>query len=108
MRTMLLLGVLLLAGCAATRSNNQVADSIKQEMNQAAQNSVRPSKTDEVDNALLPPLAMAIPKADSKSLDTKFDLTVNNVPATQVFMSIVAGTRYSMLLNPNVECGQLI
>jgi len=103
MRTILLLGVLLLAGCAATRSNNQVADSIKHEMNQAAQNSVRPSKADEVDNALLPPLAMGIPKADSKSLDTKFDLTVNNVPATQVFMSIVAGTRYSMLLNPNVR-----
>lgn len=103
MRTILLLGVLLLAGCAATRSNNQVADSIKHEMNQAAQNGVRPSKADEVDNALLPPLAMGIPKTDSKSLDTKFDLTVNNVPATQVFMSIVAGTRYSMLLNPNVR-----
>ena len=103
MRTMLLLGVLLLAGCAATRSNNQVADSIQHEMNQAAQNSARPSKADEVNNALLPPLAMGIPKADGKSLDTKFDLAVNNVPASQVFMSIVDGTRYSMLLNPNVR-----
>ncbi len=103
MRTMLLLGVLLLAGCAATRSNNQVADSIKHEMNQAAQNSAGPSKADEVNNALLPPLDMGIPKVDSKSLDTKFDLAVNNVPASQVFMSIVDGTRYSMLLDPNVR-----
>jgi MSHA biogenesis protein MshL len=103
MRITLLLGVLLLAGCAASRSNHQVADSIQHEMNQAVQSSAQTSKPDEVNNALLPPLAMGMPKMDSKSLDTKFDLTVNNTPATQVFMSIVAGTRYSMLLNPNVS-----
>jgi len=44
-----------------------------------------------------------MPKMDNKSLDTKFDLTVNNTPASQVFMSIVSGTRYSMLLNPDVS-----
>jgi len=103
MRTTLWLVVLLLAGCAAPRSNNQIANSIQHEMNQAVQNSAQPSKADEVNNALLPPLAMGMPRVDSKSLDTKFDLTVNNVPASQVFMSIVAGTRYSMLLNPNVR-----
>jgi MSHA biogenesis protein MshL len=103
MRSMLWLGVLLLAGCATSRSNSQVADSIQHEMNQAVQERVQPSKPDEVNTALLPPLSMGIPKSDSKSLDTKFDLTVNNVPASQVFMSIVAGTRYSMLLNPNVS-----
>lgn len=103
MRTTLWLAMLLLAGCAASRSNNQVTASIKHEMNQAANNSAHPSKADEVNNALLPPLAMGMPNVDSKSLDTKFDLTVNNVPASQVFMSIVAGTRYSMLLNPDVR-----
>lgn len=103
MRTTLWLMVLMLAGCAAPRSNNQITDSIQHEMNQAAQNSARPSKADEVNNALLPPLAMGMPRVDSKSLDTKFDLTVNNTPASQVFMSIVAGTRYSMLLNPDVR-----
>ena len=103
MRTTLWLGVLLLAGCAAPRSNNQIADSIQHEMNQAVQNSAQPSKPDEVNNALLPPLEMGMPRVESKSLDTKFDLTVNNTPASQVFMSIVAGTRYSMLLNPNVR-----
>jgi MSHA biogenesis protein MshL len=103
MRISLWLGVLLLAGCAAPRGNNQVADSIQHEMNQDVQNSAHPSNPEEVDNALLPPLAVGIPKVDNKSLDTKFDLTVNNTPASQVFMSIVAGTRYSMLLNPDVS-----
>src|SRR5665647_2554273 len=103
MRTTLWLVVLMLAGCAAPRSNNQITDSIQHEMNQAAQNSAQPSKPDEVNNALLPPLAMGMPRMDNKSLDTKFDLTVNNTPASQVFMSIVSGTRYSVLLHPDVS-----
>jgi MSHA biogenesis protein MshL len=95
--------LLVLAGCATPKSQNQTADSIRREMNQAVQDSAQPSKPEDVNNALLPPLAVGMPKVDSKSLDTKFDLTVNNTPASQVFMSIVSGTRYSMLLHPDVS-----
>ncbi len=35
-------------------------------------------------------------------LEPRFDLSVNSAPATQVFMSLVSGTRYSMLLHPGV------
>jgi MSHA biogenesis protein MshL len=101
MRITLWLVVLLLAGCATPSSKNQASDSIQQEMNQAAQDSK--SKPEMVSNALLPPLQVGMPEMAGKSLDTKFDLTVNNIPASQVFMSIVAGTRYSMLLNPDVS-----
>src|SRR5450830_1523502 len=104
MRITLWLGMLLLlAGCAAPSGRNQAADSIQREMNQAAQDSAQPSKPEEVNNALLPPLAVGMPKVDNKSLDTKFDLTVNNTPAGQVFMAIASGTRYSMLLHPDVS-----
>jgi MSHA biogenesis protein MshL len=102
MRTTLLLGLLLLAGCATSSSRNQTADSIKLEMDQAVQDR-KPSKSEAVNNALLPPLAVGMPKVDSRSLDTKFDLTVSNTPANQVFMSIVSGTRYSMLLHADVS-----
>jgi MSHA biogenesis protein MshL len=95
--------LLLLAGCAAPKSQNQTADEIQREMNQAAQDSAQSSKPEDVNNALLPPLAVGMPKVDNKSLDTKFDLAVNNTPASQVFMSIVSGTRYSMLLHPDVS-----
>ncbi len=103
MRITLWLGMLLLAGCAAPDSKIQAGDDIQRAMNQAAQNAVQPSKPDAVNNALLPPLDLGMPKLDSKSLDTKFDLAVNNTPASQVFMSIVSGTRYSMLLSPDVS-----
>ena len=97
------LGALLLAGCAAPGANKLAADAIQHEMNQAAQDSVQPSKPEAVSDALLPPLVVGMPKVDNKSLDTKFDLTVSNTPASQVFMSIVSGTRYSMLLHPEVS-----
>lgn len=101
MRILLWLGALLwLAGCATPAGKNQAADSIQREMNQAAQESVQPNA---VNNALLPPLAVGMPEVENKPLETKFDLSVNNTPVGQVFMAIVSGTRYSMLLHPEVS-----
>jgi len=104
MRNIFLLGagLLLISGCAATNSRNETANTIKQEMNQAAEASAQPSKPDAVSAALLPPLHINLPTIDNKPLETKFDLAVNNTPVSQVFMAIVSGTRYSMLLHPEV------
>ena len=40
---------------------------------------------------------------DNETLETKFDLAVNNTPAKHVFMAIVSGTRYSVLVHPDVS-----
>ena len=96
-------GLLVLTGCATPGSKNQTTEAIQREMNQAVQDSAQPGKPDAVSNALLPPLTMGLPRVDSKPLETKFDLTVNNTPVNQVFMAIVSGTRYSMLLHPEVS-----
>lgn len=104
MRISLWLGVmLLLAGCAAPKSQNRVAETIQQEMKQAVRERAQPSRPDVVNNALLPPLVVGMPLMDSKPLEAKFDLTVNNTPVNQVFMAIGSGTRYSMLLHPEVS-----
>ncbi len=108
MRALLLSSVVcllssVLAGCAAPSSKNQTADAIQREMNQAVQDNAQPGKPDAVNNALLPPLTMGLTRVDNKPLETKFDLTVNNTPVSQVFMAIVSGTRYSMLLHPEVS-----
>src|SRR3989338_7568535 len=96
-----LIAAMLLAGCATPGSKNQTADAMQGEMNQAAKDSERSANA--VNEALLPPLSMAMPKMESKALETQFDLTVNNTPVNQVFMAIVSGTRYSMLLHPEVS-----
>jgi len=56
-----------------------------------------------VNNALLPPLAVPGRKTEEAPAETKFDLVVSNTPAQQVFLAIVSGTRYSMLLHPEVS-----
>ncbi len=100
MKRMLVLAVLLLAGCANNKSHNQTVDAIRQELSQAAQ--LPAVKPDAVNEALLPPLNVAMLKVDAVPAEPRFDLVVNNTPAAQVFMAIVSGTRYSMLLHPDV------
>jgi MSHA biogenesis protein MshL len=56
-----------------------------------------------VDQALLPPPRMDMPEVRGLPIDTKFDLSVQNAPASQVFHSMVSGTRYSMLLHPGLS-----
>jgi MSHA biogenesis protein MshL len=56
-----------------------------------------------VDQALLPPVQMDMPHVRGVPLDAKFDLSVQNAPAAQVFYSLVSGTRYSMLLHPGLS-----
>jgi len=62
----------------------------------------RSSQSEAVREALLPPLRAEIPKLSGAPVEPRFDLVVNGAPAQQVFMSIVSGTRYSMVVNPGV------
>jgi MSHA biogenesis protein MshL len=62
------------------------------------------AQPDAVSNALLPPvgsLASALPQAHAV-MEERFNVAFNNVPAQQFFNSLVAGTRYNMLVHPEV------
>jgi MSHA biogenesis protein MshL len=61
------------------------------------------SQPNAVREALLPPLRAEMPKVPGAPVEPRFDLVVNTAPAQQVFMSIVSGTRYSMIVNPAVS-----
>lgn len=98
-----IMATLFLSGCAASKASRNTQDAIQQEMDSASQPSAKPGKSDAVSDALLPPLSVALPRVENKPLETKFDLTVNNTAASQVFTAIVSGTRYSILLHPDVS-----
>ncbi len=103
---MLSLVMLALAGltaCATPSSKNTTADAIRQEMGALAADTSTEDRQDAVNNALLPPLAVNMPIVSGKQMEAKFDITVNNISASQVFMAIVSGTRYSMLVPPDVR-----
>ncbi len=57
----------------------------------------------DVSRALLPPIEITLPQGGAVPLEPRFDLTVNNAPARQVFMGLVEGTPYSMVVNPDVN-----
>lgn len=54
-----------------------------------------------IDKSLLPPLQVEEPRLKSDA-DARFDISVVGAPAGQVFMALVTGTRYSMLLPPDL------
>jgi MSHA biogenesis protein MshL len=84
----------LLASCAF-RVDQGVLSEIESATAQKA------SQPNAVREALLPPLRAEMPKLGAPA-EPRFDLVVNSAPARQVFMSIVSGTRYSVIVNPAV------
>jgi MSHA biogenesis protein MshL len=98
------LTTLVLAGCS-TPPKRDTYNKIGAEVD-AALSAKAPaaSQADAVASALLPPVAQLteqLPKARAV-LEERFNVSFNNVPVQQFFNSIVAGTRYNMLINPDV------
>jgi MSHA biogenesis protein MshL len=101
--TLLGLATLALTGCANMGArDNSTYKEINAELATAAAAQVKPAPQGAVNAALLPPLNIEMPKV-SKPPEQRFDLVVNDAPATQVFLGIVSGTRYSMLVHPEVS-----
>ena len=92
----------LVAGCAALPPPRGVLPGISSELAGAAERKP-PARPEALDRALLPPVQMGMPSVAGVDLEPRFDLNVSNAPAAQVFMSIVSGTRYSILLHPDVS-----
>jgi MSHA biogenesis protein MshL len=105
LKLIMLLTAFLLSGCATNVSRHEESLNVKmqQELKQASEKKPKQAMPEEVANALLPPLKVEMPKSAAKKLEPRFDLVVNNAPAAQVLMGIVSGTRYSMLLHPELS-----
>lgn len=93
----LLLG-LLLAGCSTPPKKN---DEVLGQINDVLLKSATERKADAPapDVALMPSLTPAPAPANT---EPRFDLSVVDAPAGQVFMALVSGTPYSMLLPPDI------
>ena len=60
------------------------------------------TRPEALERALLPPLQIEA-AAPPAAAEPRFDLSVANAPAQQVFVSIASGSRYSMLVAPEVS-----
>src|SRR5258706_165525 len=101
-RIVLCIALLVSGGCALPPPMKPGLDpGIVAEINRTSDRKAE-TRPDAVDKALLPPLRMEMPSARGQPIDPRFDLSVNNAPLSQVFMSLVSGTRYSMLVHPSL------
>jgi MSHA biogenesis protein MshL len=96
-----------LAACAPPPQKHTTYDTIKAEMKadtaSAAAQTVR--QPDAVADALLPPVtAMSnrLPRARA-AMEERFNVSFNNVPVHQFYNSLAEGTRYNMLVHPDVS-----
>lgn len=99
MRTLFLLAVTaMLLGCGTSQPRpDTVRENISNELTQALNNR---KSAEAAEKALLAPLNIELPRQENAEL--RFDLSIVNAPAAQVFMAIVSGTRYNMLVGPEV------
>ena len=102
----IVLGVVALTGCqTAPWSWN---DSVRETMNESlAQKETSITATQagvpvDVKEGMLPPLEIMLPEGRTTPVEPRFDLSVANAPARQVFLGLVEGTPYEIVLAPDV------
>jgi MSHA biogenesis protein MshL len=94
------LGLGLVAGCSADRPlrTPDVGQAIRAELPQPAPMKAAVQVPAQISEALAEP----VPVAQAVAPEPRLDLLVNNAQAREVFLAIVADTRYSMLMHPDV------
>src|SRR5471032_664788 len=95
-----------LAGCQ-TQAPRDTYNTIDQQVRDAAaQAHAQSASSAAVEAALLPPtaatMAAELPKA-REVMEERFNVSFNQVPVQHFYNSIVAGTRYNMLIHPDVS-----
>lgn len=104
-RTLVVLLGMLLVGCQSISPGwrDSVSASVDDSLSEARTGKDGKTVPPEVSSALLPPIEITLPQGGVVPLEPRFDLTINNAPARQVFMGLVEGTPYSMILHPDVS-----
>jgi len=97
----LLLAVMLLSGCANERTLQfqDVTQAVREEMPPPRVSAPPVAVPQRVTEALAEPA----PAKAAPVPEPRIDLLVNNAQAREVFLAIVADTRYSMLMHPDVK-----
>lgn len=100
-KTTCVIVILSLLGCASGVPKTETYDLIQAELGKAGAVPAKAAQPEAVAAALLPPIRIEVPRG-REPVEERFGITFNNVPAQQFFMGIVSGTRYSMLVHPDV------
>ena len=100
-----MLALLALAqGCSTPGASKHVISKMQKEVDQAATSDSRPDAVPEgVSKNLIPTINLGAADVPKINDEKRFDISVNNVPADQFFLSLVDGTDYNMVIHPEVK-----
>src|SRR5690349_20812857 len=101
MRRLLAISVLVVAGCSLPPPTASIDPSIQEVLSSTQKQEPPPAPA--LEQQLLPPLRMEMPKVGGEPIDQRVDLSVAKASASKEFNSLVAGTRYSMRVSPTVS-----
>ncbi|MCK4743426.1 MAG: pilus (MSHA type) biogenesis protein MshL [Sulfuriflexus sp.] len=99
--------LVVLSGCSASgQVQTSTAAEIDQVLQQAVASNEASTQTPQaVSDALLPPININVPVTEEVP-EARFDIGVDNAPASVFFMGLVKGTPYNMVVHPDVA-GQI-
>lgn len=101
-----ILTALSLTGCASPLvPRSETFDRMAGEVRKGVEQPIRPqpsaAEQAAINAALLPPVSLPL-ESGKRPLEPRFDLAVSNTPVSQVLQAMVAGTRYSLLMPPDL------
>lgn len=102
--TLLISLVICLHGCETGPPRQDVVNKMETVIDESVTaNREQQGLPDDVSRALIPTInldALRVPQIEDEQ---HFDISVNNVPAEQFFLSLVDGTQYNMVIHPEVK-----
>ena len=101
MNKYIVLTCLVISGCASNKVGLQGAEAINAALDSPAAASVTPPPAS-VQQAVMDAVRDKPVATPPRSVEPRFSLNVNNAKASEVFMGMVTGTPYSMLVHPDV------
>ena len=93
-----------LSGCGHEAVRNRVSENMQKAVQEGKDSNKPPTEVPEaVSSALVPSMTLGASELPTVKDKQRFDIAVNNVPAVQFFMSLVQGTKYNMVVHPEVK-----
>ena len=101
MRILAIAVVMLVAACTTPGRGVPTEQRIEQAMKEAA--AAKSANNERVNQALLPPLVVEMPKSEAQGIEPRFDIAVNSAPAGEVFSAIASGSHWSIMVHPSIK-----
>lgn len=101
---LLLLSMFYLTACQNQTVRQDVVDSAENTVNKSISNNANQDSVPEsVAKSLIPTINLDTANVPEMKDEDRFDISVNGVAADQFFLSLVDGTKYNMVINPEVK-----